>query len=304
SCRGGPVKGEFEAIDRIRALLPDPAPGEIGIGDDAAVAPSPREPWTLLAVDTVVAGVHADLTLVGVDALGWKAVASNVSDIAAMGGRPARCVVSVAGPTGTDLDALYRGVAEAARALDCPVVGGDLVSAPTLVVTVAVEGTVDGVPLRRSGARPGDVLWITGPLGASAAGLRALRAGSAPPGLRAAHERPQPKVAEGLAARRAGATAMIDVSDGLAADLWHLAEASGVGFELDRVPIAAGATEDEALSGGEDYQLVFSAPADASVREAFTGLAPPAAVGRCTATREGRYRGTPLGRLGWQHAWR
>jgi thiamine-monophosphate kinase len=311
------VSGEFAAIERLRALLPAPPDGEVGIGDDTAVAPASADPWTLLAADTVVEGVHADLGLVTLEDMGWKAVASNVSDMAAMGGVPARAVVSVAGPGGIDLDALYRGIGAAARAYDCPVVGGDLVTAATLVVTVAVSGTVDGPPVLRSGARPGDGIWVTGPLGASAAGLRRLRAsragedpGPVGPGvdaqLRAAHARPRALVAEGLAARRGRARAMIDVSDGLGADLWHVADASGVGFALDRVPVADGATLAEAIGGGEDYQLVFCAPDEARISEAFAsaGVAPPLLIGRCTgAAGTGTCAGRPLGREGWQHPW-
>jgi thiamine-monophosphate kinase len=299
------MTGEFDAIRALAATL-GPAPaGEIGIGDDAAAAPSEAAPWTLLAIDSVVAGVHADLALVGLDDLGWKAVAVNVSDIAAMGGEPTRCVVSVAGSGRTELSELYRGIAAAARELACPVVGGDLCTARGLVVSVAITGRAEGPPVLRSGASSGERIWVTGPLGASAAGLRELRAGaSRGDPLPSLHARPRPRVAEGLAARRVGATAMIDVSDGFAADLWHLARASGVGFELDDVPVRAGATLEEALSGGEDYQLVFTAPADAEVLAGFAGLDPPIPVGWCTAEAgSGRLRGEVLPALGWQHPW-
>ncbi|HET6873498.1 MAG TPA: AIR synthase related protein, partial [Acidimicrobiales bacterium] len=132
----------------------------------------------LLAADTVVAGVHADLALTGLDDLGWKAVAASVSDIAAMGGDPGYALVTVAGPAGTDIQLLYEGIAAAAASFGCPVVGGDLTNARDLVVTVAVTGWCSGRPVERSGARPGDDIWVTGPLGASAAGLRLLAAGA------------------------------------------------------------------------------------------------------------------------------
>ena len=259
--------GEFAAIERIRRLFPSPPPGQAWIGDDAAVL----DDGLLLAVDTVVAGVHfrADTPLADV---GWKALTVNVSDIAAMGGTPGHAVVAVAAPSDTDLDLIYEGMAEASATYGCPVVGGDLANANELVVTVAVTGRVDGAPVLRSGAKPGDGIYVTGPLGAAAAA-----------GYRV---RPQARLAEGQAARAAGATAMIDVSDGLVADLGHIADASGVGYELDRVPVAEGATEEQALRGGEDYELVF------------TGIDLPVGIriGTCTADVSQRLPGG-----GWEH---
>ncbi|MGH9115803.1 MAG: thiamine-phosphate kinase [Acidimicrobiales bacterium] len=311
------MTGELAAIAAIRAMLPGPPPGEVWIGDDAAVLPAPCGPL-LLATDSVAAGVHADLTLTGLDDLGWKALSAAVSDVAAMGGEPRHAVVSVAGPPGTDLLLLYQGIRAASAELGCPVVGGDLANAGTLVVTVAVTGTCDGPPVLRSGARPGDGIWSTGPLGAAAAGLRCYRAladgGPPPPGvagatletLLRAHARPVAQVAAGRAARQAGATAMIDVSDGLAVDLRHVAEASGVGVRLDSVPLAAGATQDEALCGGDDYVLAFCAPDPARVLASFAGagLAKPLRVGTCTddvSERSLAGRALPTG--GWEHSW-
>jgi thiamine-monophosphate kinase len=233
--------GEFDAIERIRRLLPDARPGETWSGDDAAVVAD----GLLLAIDTVAEGTHFTAAT-PLDDVGWKAVVANVSDIAAMGGRPTYLLASVAGPPDTDLDALAKGMADAAAAYGCFLVGGDLANATTVVVTVAITGTIDGEPVLRSGARPGDDLYVTGPLGHAAASQW--------------RERPQARVDEGEAARRAGATAMIDVSDGLVADLNHLARASNVGYVLDDVPIAEGATTDQALHGGEDYELVYTGP--------------------------------------------
>lgn len=296
---------EFEAIERIRRRLPAPPPSQVWVGDDAAVLDGVDAP-ALVAADLVVAGVHADLALVGLDDLGWKAVAVNVSDIAAMGGQPRYLVVSVAGPPGTDLDRLYDGVAGAAAAYGCDVVGGDLSTAAVLVVAVTVVGEGgegDRPPVLRSGAGAGDTIFVTGPLGASAAGLRLLRSGHRHGPLVEAHRRPRARVAEGRAARGAGATAMIDLSDGLGADLGHLLDQSGVGAEVDysAVPVAEGATPEEAWSGGEDYELLFSAPGPpATVAAAFSGvgLRSPVAVGRITADVSRR---PPPG--GWQHSW-
>jgi thiamine-monophosphate kinase len=299
------MPGEFAAISRIEQVLAwTSPPGETWIGDDAAVV------WMagtrmLLAADAVVAGIHADLNLTGLDDLGWKALAANVSDIAAMGGEVCHALVTVAGPPSTDLSSLFSGIAEAARHYGCPVVGGDLTNASVLVVTVAVTGRVDGHPVLRAGARPGDEIWVTAPLGSSAAGLRLLRAGAdlnAP--LSQAHARPQGRLKEGQAARRAGATAMIDISDGLSADLDHIASASKVGIALDRVPIAGGATLEEALGGGEDYELIFTAPPGSTVRQEFAPLRPPLLIGRCTVDRSERsLDGAPLPVRGWQHDW-
>jgi thiamine-monophosphate kinase len=297
--------GEFVAIARLASRLGPGPVGETWIGDDAAVVGAPPGGLLLLCADTVVEGVHADLSLTGLDDLGWKAVAANVSDIAAMGGVPAHCVVTVAGPASVDLDLLYEGIGAAAARWACPVVGGDLVSSPVLVVTVAMTGVVDGSPVLRSGARPGDGVWVTGPLGAAAAGLRLLRSGgSVPAALRAAHARPAALISEGMAARRAGATAMIDVSDGFGADLGHILDASGVGAELAGLPVAAGATPAEALGGGEDYQLVFTAPHGAGVPAAFAGMRVPVRVGRIVTDPARRtLDGAPLGADGWQHNW-
>jgi thiamine-monophosphate kinase len=308
------VTGEFAAIAAIQAALPGPAnPAELWIGDDAAILGPPAGDHLLLAADTVVAGVHADLSLTGLDDLGWKALMAAVSDIAAMGGSAGASVVTVAGPAGTDLARLYQGLGEAAAASRCPIVGGDLSNAGELVVTVAVTGSCAGAPVRRSGARPGDSLWVTRPLGESAAGLRryrALRSGAqAAPNdaaLLRAHARPVAELAAGQAARGAGARAMIDVSDGLVADLGHIATASGVAIRVDRVPVAAGATRDEALHGGEDFALVFCAPKDAAIDEAFRGLPAPIQIGVCTGEGPGitvQGRSIELGTGGWQHQW-
>ena len=284
------------------------------IGDDAAVVPIPPGDL-LLTADAVVAGVHADLNLVGVDDLGWKAIAVNVSDVAAMGGRPLYALVTVAGPLAdVDVDSLYEGLLAASDAYACPIVGGDFTAAPVLMVSVAVAGTLDGhEPVLRGGASPGDLLFVTGPLGSSAAGLELLRAGRAgeAPDLALAHRRPRARVAEGTAARTAGATAMIDISDGLSSDVRHVAAASGVGVALDRAPVAVGvarAMGDDgvaaALGGGEDYELLFAAPDGARVEASFSaaGLTLPLLIGRCTHDpAERRLGDDDLPEAGWEH---
>jgi thiamine-monophosphate kinase len=289
-------------------MLPGPPAGETWIGDDAAVVAPPPDNL-LLTADLVVAGVHVDLDLVGTHDMGWKAMSANVSDIAAMAGRPLRALVSVAGPGSTDLDSLFSGLAEAAEHYRCPVVGGDLANAGVLVVSVAVIGTTGARPaVLRSGARPGDSLFVTGPLGASAAGLEVLRSGRAgdAPALAAAHRRPQARVEEGQAARAAGATAMIDLSDGLAIDLDRLGEASGVGVALTALPVSEGASVEQALGGGEDYELAFSAADTDAVAAAFRAarLRSPVRIGSCTGDpEERRLDDRRLEPTGWEHDW-
>ncbi len=299
TCLFVPVSDEIPEdalIARLAQTLGKGAPPEVWIGDDSAVL-VPPDGLLLLATDAVVAGVHCDLTLAGLDDLGWKAMAVNLSDIAAMGGIPHRAVVSVAAPGGTDLNLLYRGIVEASVTFACPVVGGDLSGTPgPLVVSVAVTGSA-ARPVLRSGACPGDLIFVTGPLGASAAGLAALRQGAPRDGANVrAHLRPVPRLALGAQVAAGGATAMIDVSDGFALDLHRLSDASEVGFELDDVPVAEGATAEQALGGGEDYQLIVVLPASV---EPPPGLVE---VGRCVGDPARRLLGgEPLARTGWQH---
>jgi thiamine-monophosphate kinase len=309
------LRDRFEAAARLRAPGGGVPPvGDTWIGDDAAVVSLPSGGRALLATDLVVAGVHVDTDLSSPEDIGYKALMVTVSDLAAMGARPDYALVSVAGPPGTDLDRLGAGLAEAAGETACAIVGGDLAGSPVLVLSTAVFGLTEpggADPLLRSGARPGDRLFVTGPLGRSAAGLRLLRT-SAPgddrwppdPDLVRAHRRPVARLAEGEAARRSGATAAIDVSDGMVADLLHLAGASGVGVALDAVPVAEGATRDEALGGGEDYELLVATGAPDDLLAAFRAadLVVPEPIGWCTDhPGEHTLQGEPLPPGGWRH---
>ena len=272
---------ELDFVASLEARLGSAPAGETWIGDDAAVVRAPAGPL-LLAIDPMVAGVH--FLEPGPD-VGWAAVARNVSDLAAMGGRPLHALVSLVIPPGVDVDGVLEGLAEATAM--CPIVGGDTSSGATLVITVAVTGTVDGLPVLRSGARPGDVLFVTGPLGDVPV-------------------RPVPRVGEGSAAREAGATAMIDISDGLGLDLRRLAHASGVGVELDALPVAEGASWDDAATRGESYELLFAAPDADRVLDAFdgAGLEPPIEIGRCTSDADAMLLGDGLlPEGGWEHTW-
>ncbi|HEX4128250.1 MAG TPA: thiamine-phosphate kinase [Acidimicrobiales bacterium] len=285
-----------------------------GLRDDAALLELPGGRVLLASVDSVVEGVHVDLTLCSPGDVGWKALMGALSDLAAMGATPLAALVALCVPGGSGEGELamgvMSGVAEASAAACCPVAGGDVSGGGELVVAVTVLGTVEEggpPPVGRSGARPGDVVLVTGPCGGSAAGLRALRSGGeVEPALAAAYRRPVSRLREGELARFGGAHAMIDVSDGLALDLHRLADASGVGFELESAPIAPGATRDEALGGGEDYELALAAERQTAeqLSSAFAaaGLRRPLTVGVVTedpATR--RLQGEPVARMGWQH---
>ncbi len=307
----GAEQGEDAVVRRVAEVfaraLGAPPPGEVWIGDDAAVLPA--APGRLvLATDAAVAGVHADLSICGLDDLGWKALTATLSDIGAVGGTPSYAVVDFCVPTGTDLVLLATGVAEAAVAWGCPVVGGDVTTAPQVMVAAAATGVLEGdrPPVLRAGASPGDRLVVTGPLGGSAAGLRLLRAGErGPASAIAAHRRPRARLTEGVVARRAGATAMMDVSDGLGIDLHRLAAASGVGIALHSLPVAEGATDDEALGGGEDFELIVATPDVARLADAFAaaGLRAPIEIGRCSGELgERTLRGMPFGPAGFEHA--
>jgi thiamine-monophosphate kinase len=295
-----------------------PPEGETWIGDDAAVVRRPEGDRGLLSTDLVVAGVHVDLGLSSFADLGYKALMVTVSDLAAMGGRPDHGLVSIAAPPGTDLDLVADGMAMAAEQTGCVVVGGDLSASPVLVVSVAVTGSLRGSdqlgPMLRSGAKPGDQLLVTGELGGSAAGLRLLRERrdhrvTTPPSAEEsarvqAHRRPLARLDEGEVARLSGARAAIDLSDGLVADIRHLARDSGVGIDLVEVPVAPGATREEALGGGEDYELLLATQDAEHLRDEFAraGLRPPLVIGRCTDD-PGRLElgGAPLPIGGWRH---
>ena len=295
---------ELEVIARIVQRVGTARPGEIWAGDDMAVLHPPNS--LLLATDAFVEGVHFTRTFGSLADAGWKALARNLSDVAAMGGLPVAAVVSVVGASPVEIDELYDGILACASSYDCPVVGGDLASGPAIIVTIAIVGdaSVDR-PILRSGARPGDRLFLTGPTGGGAAGLQLLRNDAGATGACVdTYRRPVPKLAEGRAARRGGATAMIDLSDGLALDLDRLCLASGIGAALDDIPVAPGASAEQARSGGDDYELLFSAPSIDDITSAFAaaGLASPICIGVAVSTRELRsLRGVDFQPDGYTH---
>ncbi len=272
--------GEFELVDRITADLPagDPA-GEavrLGPGDDAAVVAVAGDA-TVISTDALVAGVHFRTDWSSATDVGRKSVAVNVSDIEAMGARPTAIVVALALPASTPsswLAEFSAGVRAECVTAGVALVGGDLTRADEIVIVVTAIGDLAGrAPVTRSGARPGDVVAIRGRLGWSGAGFAALSRGFRSPRAAVdAHRVPTVPYGQGRIAAEAGATAMIDVSDGLINDLGHLAERSGVRVELatDRLEIAdpvravAQATGKDplalVLAGGEDYALAACFP--------------------------------------------
>jgi thiamine-monophosphate kinase len=298
---------EDDVIERIAQIVGQSniPKGERHIGDDAAVL-APFVGQAVISTDVAVLGVHLDTELFPLEDLGFKAVAAAVSDLAAMGARVRGAVVAVTAPPGTDLEELHRGMADASIVTNCPIVGGDLAQGRDVSVAVTVVGECPGRgAVYRSGAKAGDEILVTGPLGRSAAGLRRRREGaSLSDELVVAHRRPWPRLSEGMAARGAGAHAMMDLSDGIGLDLHRLCDASNVGFSLSDVPVAQGATFDEAVAGGEDYELLITTDDAARLRLVFLdrGLREPITIGTIVADRSSRtLRGETFERRGWQH---
>jgi thiamine-monophosphate kinase len=321
--------GEFALIDRLRRLVPTSGPGVmVGLGDDAAVLTFAGS--VVATCDIQVEGVHFTWALCAPGDVGWRAVAVNLSDLAAMGGTPRFVLISMALPPETPVgvvENLYRGVAEISASHAVVVAGGNLSSTSgPLVIDVTALGDA-GRPLRRAGARPGDRVWVTGEVGKAAAGrFLAGHPGTGVPGrdaLVAAYRRPTPRVEAGrLLGGAREVSAMIDTSDGTAIDLLHVVEASRAGVRLDaqRLPVQQGliGAAQEAgcdpaawmLEGGEDYELVFTAAQefDAQAPGLASRLAVPLtcigeilpqAEGRWILDRDGHRR--PLEPQGWDH---
>jgi thiamine-monophosphate kinase len=294
--------GEFELLARLRERLPSPGPRVVlGSGDDAAVVVPGGA--TATSVDALVDGVHFRREQFSLAQIGAKALAVSLSDLAAMGAEPGEAYVVLGVPDDLDEDGcleLLDGIAAVAERTGTGLAGGDVTRAPalTLATTVVGHAPAPGDLMTRGGARRGDVLAVTGELGGAAAGLLLLleRAsasaglGGAQASLLARQLEPQPRLDEGRALAAAGATAMIDLSDGLGGDAGHLAAASGVRLEIDAgalplapglAEVAAGAGRDPlrlAVSGGEDYELLVTLPAE-RFESAEAALAAPAGPG-------------------------
>lgn len=269
------MPGEFALIDRIRARVRARADVVLGIGDDAALLRLPAGHDLVVTTDTLVSGVHFPVETAPAD-IGWKALAVNLSDLAAMAATPAWCTLALTLPDADAdwLEAFLDGFLELADLHGVALVGGDTTSGP-LSITVTAHGVVpQGQALRRDGAQAGDEVWVTGSIGDAAGALAQWRArGPASAKLRYRLDRPTPRIEAGLALCGL-ATAAVDLSDGLAADLGHVLAASGLGARIDlgRLPTSRTLADhfDEAqrwplqISGGDDYELCFTAPASAA----------------------------------------
>jgi len=327
--------GEFGLIDLLAKMV-NRARGKqesaahrliIGIGDDTAAWHGDTS-IQLATVDSLIQDTHFTLDTASWEEVGWKSLAVNLSDIAAMGGLPEYALVSLALPYDTEVvnvTDLYQGMIELARQFDVAIIGGNVSSAPQLAVHVTVLGTAGNQErqiLTRSSARPGDSVAVTGCLGAAAAGLEMLNKNLAfelevASALRKAFLKPCPRIAEGQLLVEHGVRAAIDISDGLLADLGHVCQASQVSarIQVDRVPIAPevkanfGARAFElALAGGEDYELLFTGNSEIidSVRKAAS--CPITVIGEILAGKAGEVNlvdsnGEPvsLPSAGWDH---
>mgnify|MGYP000017643800 CR=1 FL=1 len=260
----------------------------LGIGDDCAILRPPRGCDLLVTTDFLIEDLHFVRARQTGAEIGWKALARGLSDIAAMGGEPQAAFFSLAAAPwvcGHFIADFYKGARKLAEQFQVSIAGGDLSVAPKLVCDVTVVGAVPrGKALRRSGARPGDIIAVSGPLGRAAAANYIERPG------------PMPRFDAGRALRKAGATACMDLSDGLAMDLHRLALESGVSARLDGVlPSAPGATLDHALFGGEDYELLATLPSSARLPAGFTR------IGEIVKGKPGKvtFGGAPLRPAGW-----
>ncbi len=325
--------GEFGLIDLLAKMVSDskinqttPHQPVIGIGDDTAAWRSDTS-IQLATVDSMVQGVHFSLETTKWKELGWKSLAINLSDIAAMGGVPQYAMVALALPEDTEVEdvaGLYEGIIELAGQFRVAIVGGNVSRSPVVSVTITVlGGSLNNEILKRSTARPGDTIAITGYPGSAAAGLEMLTqklqfGAESATYLRSAFVRPKPRITEGQLLLKHGVATAIDTSDGLLADLRHVCEASRVGarVNIDRLPIHPAVSSnfgerarELALSGGEDYELLFTGSAEIIERIKAEMEYPVTAIGEITAGEPGQISlldadGHPVKidkTTGWEH---
>jgi thiamine-monophosphate kinase len=302
--KGKPPKiSEVNLLRRI-ARWADAAPASSlvrGIGDDCAIyRPRGSREDLLFTTDLLIEDVHFRRGTHRPEDVGWKCLARGLSDIAAMGGEPRFCLLSLALAEWADahwVSGFYRGLLSLARRENTGLAGGDLAHAAKVTCDIVVCGAIPrGRALQRDGARAGDAIYVSGVLGGSALGLAR---GSGKAWKR--HARPEPRLALGRFIREElRATAAMDLSDGLSLDLARLCEASGLRAEIAMPPIYRGASREQALHGGEDYELLFTAPARVKAPAEFGGVP----LTRIGAMRRGAgviLEGAPLEALGWDH---
>lgn len=257
--------GPGKEFDAVRALLTRWGSAAEGVGDDGAVLDVPAGSRLVVSTDTTVEDVHFRRPWMSAEEVGWRATQAALSDLAAMAATPLGVLLALTVPTGWrgELPALADGIARATRAAGAPIVGGDVTAGDRLALSITVLGHARQ-PLSRAGAKPGDLLFLTGALGGPGAALDAWERGAAPLAAhRARFVHPEARIAAGLWLAQRGAHAAIDLSDGLAGDVAHLAAASGVTcvLDLNAVPCVTGVNVDAALASGEEYELLVAAPA-------------------------------------------
>jgi len=318
--------GEFGLIELIAKTVGKASRRDLilGIGDDTAAWRTDKS-IQLGTTDILIQDVHFTLDIATWRELGWKALAVNISDIAAMGGTPSFALVSLGLPPETEVDnivELYRGMKEIASKFDVDIVGGNISRSPVVIIDVSLIGKASDALLTRSAAAPGDQIAVTGYLGLSAAGLQMLKSerklnSKTTAFFREAHLRPRPRVAEGQILVQHGVRAAIDLSDGLLSDLTHICQASRVSAKLwiDKLPIHAllrSAFKKEslrlALSGGEDYELLFTARSEVIAK--LTGImsSPVTVIGEIISDAKGQVtlldeqgKAVKWDETGWDH---
>ena len=270
--------GPGREFDLVRIMTSRWGDRARGIGDDATVLEVPAGERLVLSTDSSLEDVHFRRDWLSPEEIGWRATAAALSDLAAMAANPLGVLVALTLPAEwiDDLGALAEGIAASATDAGAPIVGGDLTHGERLAITVTVVGSAAN-PLRRIGARPGDTLWVTGQLGGPALAMEAWGEGRQPtPEARSRFARPVPRIREAQWLLRAGATAGIDISDGLGGDAAHLAAASAVRLTIDAdaLPLAPGADVSTAQRSGEEYELLVTtrAPFDPAAFQRDFGL--------------------------------
>lgn len=256
--------GSGKEFDLVRMLLDEWGQSASGVGDDAAILEVPPNEKLVITTDTSVEGVHFRREWLNHFEIGYRAMVAALSDLAAMAARPLGVVIALTLPAADreEATALAAGICEGASASLCPIVGGDVSAGETLSLTVTALGSAEK-PLSRAGAKAGDRVYVTGRLGGPAAAVRAWLAGKEPSEHdRARFAHPVPRIEAALALAARGASAAIDISDGLTGDLAHIAAASKVRIEVDleRLPCVAGVSALEAATSGEEYELAVTAP--------------------------------------------